>query len=96
MEFEFNPEKSAANLKKHGLSLKEAQRLWEVPTLVVRARVVGEERWMIIGWLGRKCYSCIFTIRAGTVRLISARRSHPREEQIYDEKFEKEDPSRGV
>ena len=91
MEFEFDPAKSAANLKKHGLSLKQAQRLWEVPAVVIKARLVGEERWMIIGRVERTCYSCIFTVRAGIIRLILARRSHWKEERIYDEKIKKED-----
>ena len=29
MEFEFDPKKSAANLKKHGIAFKTAEALWE-------------------------------------------------------------------
>jgi len=90
MEFEFDPEKSAANLKKHGLSLEQARRLWEVPTVVVKARTVDEERFMIIGQLGDKLYSCIYTMRGETARLISARRSHGKEEQLYHEIIQKD------
>lgn len=85
MEIEYNPEKAATNLRKHGLSLEQAKQLWEVPAVVVRARTVGEERFMIIGRMGSKLYSAIFTMRGETVRLISARRSHRKEEQIYHE-----------
>ena len=85
MEIEYDPAKSAANLKKHGLSLEQAQRLWEVPAVVLRARTVGEERFLIIGRLGYKLYSAIFTMRGETTRLISARRSHKKEEKIYHE-----------
>ena len=96
MEFEFDAEKSAANLKKHGLSLDQAKRLWEVPAVVVEARTVGEERFMIIGRLGDKLYSCIYTTRGETIRLISARRSHRKEERFYNEIIQKGHPSRGV
>ena len=89
MEFDFDPEKSMANLKKHGLSLAQARRLWEVPAGVVKARTVGEERFMIIGRLGEKLYSCIYTMRGQAIRLISARRSHRKEERIYHEVIQK-------
>lgn len=90
MEFEYDPGKSAANRKKHGISLEQALRLWGVPAVVVKARTVGEERAMIIGRLGGKLYSCIFTMRGETVRLISARRSHRKEAQLYHEVIEKD------
>lgn len=96
MEFEFSPEKSAANLKKHGLSLDEAKRLWEAAAVEVKARTVGEERFMIIGRLGDKLYSCIYTMRGETIRLISARRSHRKEERLYNEIIQKSHPGGGV
>ena len=89
MEFEFDPQKSISNLKKHGLSLDQAKRLWEIPSVNLRARTTDEERFMIIGRLGHKLYSCIYTMRGETVRLISARRSHRKEAQIYHEVIEK-------
>jgi len=96
MEFEFDSEKSAANLKKHGLSLEQARALWEVPAVIVKARTVGEERFMIIGRLGNKLYSCIYTMRGETARLISARRSHRKEERLYHEVIQKGHPGGGV
>ncbi|PIQ82485.1 MAG: toxin [Candidatus Omnitrophica bacterium CG11_big_fil_rev_8_21_14_0_20_64_10] len=96
MEFEFDPEKSAANLKKHGLSLEDARLLWEVPAVVLRARVVDEERWMIIGRLKGRCHSCVFTVRAGVIRLISARRSRKEEERFCYERIEEKGEGGGV
>lgn len=89
MEFDFDPNKSDANFKKHGLSLDQAKGLWEVPAVVVKARTTGEERFVMIGRLSGKLYSCIYTMRGETVRLISARRSHRKEAQIYHEVIEK-------
>jgi len=91
MEIEFDSAKSNLNLRKHGLSLEQAKQLWDVPAVVMRARTVGEERFMIIGLLGQKLYSAIFTMRGETVRLISARRSHKKEEKIYHETIQKKD-----
>ncbi len=85
MEIEFDPAKNAENLRKHGIALEQARQLWEVPAVAVKARTVGEDRFMIIGRLGHKLYSAIFTMRGEKIRLISARRSHRKEEQIYHE-----------
>ncbi|MBI1953717.1 MAG: BrnT family toxin [Candidatus Omnitrophica bacterium] len=96
MEFEYFSEKSAANLKKHGLSLDQARRLWEVPSVVVKARTVGEARFMIIGRLGGRWFSCIYTMRGETIRLISTRRSHRKEVRLYHEIIQKIRSSGGV
>lgn len=85
MKFEYNFHKSQLNLKKHGISLEQAKQLWQVVSVELPARSLEEERFMIIGKLGGKCYSCIFTKRKGSFRLISARRSRKKEEVIYDE-----------
>ena len=85
MEFEFNPEKSIANKRKHGVSLEEAVGLWSVANVQIKARISDEPRFMIIGKLGHKFYSCIYTVRGESIRLISARRSRAKEEEIYHE-----------
>ncbi len=90
MDFEFNPEKSAANLEKHGLSLEAAKQLWTVPAVEVEARTVDERRFLRIAKVNEKFYSCVFTVRSDAIRLISARRSRPDEEQLYREKIENE------
>lgn len=83
MNFEFDPEKSKVNQEKHGISLADAQYLWDVPAIELPAKTVDEPRYMIIGKLGEKCYSCIYTLRGDKIRLISARRSRKVEEQLY-------------
>ncbi len=83
MLFEFDENKSLANKVKHGISLDEAKHLWFVPAVEIEARTQGEARFMLIGQLNNKCYSCIFTKRGEIVRLISARRSRASEEGLY-------------
>ena len=90
MKFEFDPEKSKANRAKHGISFEEAGALWLVPVVEIEARTIDEPRFMMIGKLGGKCYSCIFTKREGIVRLISVRRSRRKEEAIYHEHIREE------
>ena len=90
MNFEYDPKKSEANLKKHGISLEEAKQLWDVMALEIEARIVDEPRFIRIGELKGKIYSCIFTLRRGVTRLISARRSRVEEEILYKEKIQNE------
>ena len=91
MKFEYDPEKSESNLEKHGISLEQATQLWSVPSVEIAARNLDEDRFMIIGKVEDKFYSCIFTIRDRVVRLISARRSRKNEEEIYHEKIKETD-----
>lgn len=91
MEFEFDAQKSEINLRKHRVSLEDAKTLWAVPAVVIQARTEGEERFIIIGKVNEKLYSCIFTIRGSSVRLISARRSRENEEAIYYERVKEKD-----
>lgn len=85
MKFEWNPHKSELNYNKHGVSLEQAKWLWVVPHVEIKARTQDEPRYMIIGRLKGKLYSCVYTTRNGAIRLISARRSRKSEENIYYE-----------
>lgn len=88
MKFEYDPKKSIVNRSKHGISLEEAKELWLVPSIEVKARTMDEPRFMIIGKIRGKFYSCIYTMRNNVIRLISARRSRASEESIYHEHIE--------
>jgi len=89
MDFEYDSHKSAINLEIHGITLEDAKVLWRVPNVQLKARALDEPRFMIIGKVGGKFYSCIYTLRAGNIRLISARRSRKSEEAIYNDYFQK-------
>jgi uncharacterized protein len=85
VQFEFDKAKSLANKLNHGLDFIEAQRLWLDPDLM-RVPVLrdAEERWLAIGMIGEKHWSVIITYRGTRVRLISARRSRPKEVAHYE------------
>jgi len=85
LEFEFDPDKSAANEEKHGISFTQAEDLWNDPLRVeVPARTVDEERWLVIGRIEGRHWSAVVTYRDGRVRLISVRRSRDEEVAIYE------------
>ena len=83
--FEFNEAKSRANKAKHGIDFVEAQDLWlDGDLLRVPARSDVEPRLLFIGRIGGQHWSAIATYRSETIRLISVRRSRPREVQAYE------------
>jgi len=85
MDFEFDLDKSATNLKKHGIDFLEAQELWEdADRFLVPARTQGEARYMLVGKMGQKHWSAIFTYRGEAVRLISVRRARKEEVDAYE------------
>lgn len=85
MGFEYDPDKSAENRRKHGIDFDEAQQLWADARLVeVPARTTDEPRWLLIGKIGEKHWSAIITRRDENIRLISVRRSRGEEVEIYE------------
>jgi len=85
MRFEYDPEKSAENKRKHGVDFEEAQALWSDPALLeIPARLSDEPRWVIIGKLADKHWSVVITRRDDNVRIISVRRSREEEVEIYE------------
>ncbi|HKY63869.1 MAG TPA: BrnT family toxin [bacterium] len=84
MEFEFDAPKSRKNLEKHGIDFEKARLLWQGPAVEFAARHEYEDRFAIIGPLEGKLYTCIFTLRAGRIRIISCRRSREKEIQLYE------------
>ena len=85
MEFEFDPRKSAANKKKHGIDFIEAKALWVDPDLLeIPAKTTDEPRYLVIGIISKKHWSGIITYRKDKIRIISVRRSRPEEVELYE------------
>ena len=84
-EFEFDDDKSKANLEKHGIDFEAAQQLWQDPELLeIQAKTEGEQRFLIIGRIGAKHWSAVVTYREERIRLISVRRARKREVELYE------------
>ena len=76
-----------ANLAKHGIDFDEAQALWDDDKCVTGSTFAGgdDERWMVVGRIGDRLWTAVVTYREEVTRLISVRRSRPKEERQYDE-----------
>jgi uncharacterized DUF497 family protein len=85
MEFEFDHEKSEANLQKHGIDFRQAQALWEDADLIeIPATTTDEARFLVVGTIQGKHWSAVITYREGRVRIISVRRSRAEEVALYE------------
>jgi len=85
MGFEYDPDKSAENKRKHGIDFELAQRLWADAGLVqIPARTTDEPRWLLIGRIEERHWSAIITRRGENIRLISVRRSRDEEVELYE------------
>jgi uncharacterized DUF497 family protein len=78
MEIEFDPDKDAANIAKHGISLARAVDL-EGAVVVRDDRFAGEQRYRLYGRIGGEPFCLAAVLRGGIVRAISLRRSHSKE-----------------
>ncbi len=83
MVFEFDPEKSRANLAKHGIDFTEAQALWFEPFFEFKLKTTTEDRHAVIGRMNGTFWTAIITYRQNRIRIISVRRSRDEEKKAY-------------
>ena len=88
MRFEWDVEKAARNLAKHGVSFSEASTVFDDPLSVTIAdprHSWVEERLVLFGLSRRRRPLAVFhTDRAGTTRIISARLMTRHEREQYE------------
>ncbi len=86
MEYEWDPAKNVANLRKHGTSFDEAKHIFDGPILT-RAddrQDYGEIRDISLGALSPDAVLVVVHAeRGGKIRLISARKANRRETKVY-------------
>mgnify|MGYP001572790674 CR=1 FL=1 len=88
LEFEYDPDKSESNFRRHGVDLEGAQRLWDVDHVEFYVGDVrGEARRALVGMLDERLYVAIFAWRGSNVRLISCHRASGKWERAYGEKI---------
>jgi len=89
LNFEWDPQKAAKNLAKHGVSFQEAESVFgdALGRIVTDPRhSVNEERYVLLGVSRRqRLLAVMFTDRGEVIRLISARHATPRERRDYEQ-----------
>jgi len=85
MEIDYDPAKDVLNMRKHGVRLGDAARFeWETAHVEEDDRFdYGEQRFKATGYIGQRLYTLIFCMRGEVTRIISLRRTDPREYRRY-------------
>ena len=90
MEFEWNKNKAASNLSKHGVSFDEARTAFDDPLYIDfydPDHSYDEHRYIIIGQSMQNSLLVIsYTERGNVIRLISARKATRKERETYEER----------
>lgn len=88
MEFEWDPDKAAENLRKHGVSFSEATTVFADPlevTIPDPDHSEGEARFLSLGLSEMKRLVAVaYTEREGKTRIIHAREAAPKERRSYE------------
>jgi len=89
MKLEWDADKAARNLKKHGVSFEDAELVFYDPGRVETydgREDYGEDRWATIGLAYSAVLYVVYTVRhEDTIRLISARKANADERKKYRE-----------
>jgi len=87
MAYQWNRDKAATNLRKHGIDFADAVSVFSDDlAITISDERFDEERFVIIGLdaLGR-ILVVVYTLRGDEIRLISARKATRHEQQQYQE-----------
>ena len=88
VQFEWDADKAALNLKKHGVDFRDAVRVFYDVNRIEwydSAHSDEEDRYNTIGMV-REVLFVVYTERRERTRIISARKATPRERRIYDDR----------
>lgn len=87
VEFEWDDEKYAVNLRKHDVKFETAAEVFFDPFYQIGdASTAEEKRDYIIGYsFSEKLFLVVFIERSERTRIISARQTTPTERKIYEE-----------
>jgi uncharacterized DUF497 family protein len=86
VEFEWDPTKAEANLRKHGVAFRKEARIFTDPCRQEHpdtAEDYGEGRWLMLGRFDQTILAVVFTQREQRIRIISARRASIDEQGFY-------------
>jgi hypothetical protein len=88
VNFEWDKQKNAANIHKHGFDFADAWEIFESPMLTAldTREDYGEERWIGIGFLRERIVVVVFAERKeNTIRIISLRKALTHERIKFEE-----------
>lgn len=87
MDISFDPAKDARNLATRGVSFARAADFEWAEAIIKEdlRRNYGESRFQALGLIEDRLHMLVFTVRAGTIHVISLRKANDREMRRYEE-----------
>ena len=88
MEFEWDQAKSEACFEQRGFDFAYALRAFADPNRLIshdHRGDYGEERYQLLGAIEHRIFHVVYTLRAGRIRIISARKANKREVKHYED-----------
>jgi uncharacterized DUF497 family protein len=85
-EFEWDEDKAAANIAKHGVPFDAIEALYADPERVIvdaSRHADGEPRFKLVAQVEGRLFAAVCTMRGAACRVISLRRANSAEERIY-------------
>jgi uncharacterized DUF497 family protein len=85
VNFEWDCQKAASNIKKHGIAFAEAAMVfYDESAITIQDAALGEERFITLGMDSlARVVVVVYTWRGDCVRIISARKATPGERREY-------------
>ncbi|MEM9050281.1 MAG: BrnT family toxin [Pseudomonadota bacterium] len=85
MNFEWDTDKASDNQQRHGVAFDAAKEFDFKSALTVKDTRYdyGETRWRSLGMVGARLHVIVYTLREGTIRVISLRKANAREQKEY-------------
>jgi uncharacterized DUF497 family protein len=85
LRFEWDPKKSALNLRKHGVAFEDAVRVFEGLHIEGpdERHSDGEDRWIVYGEVSGRVIVAVYTWRGEGRRIISARKATKAEREAF-------------
>jgi uncharacterized protein len=89
MRVEWDSQKAASNLKKHGIDFADAVAvLFDDMAISISDHDAGERRFVALGMDAlARVLVLVYTWRGDILRIISARKATPRERSVYESKL---------
>ena len=82
-DYEWDERKREENADKHKIDFTAIYK-FEWDTAVYNSNdTYGEERWVVTGYIGDRLHRVIYTWRGSRRRIISLRKTNPREDRDY-------------
>ncbi len=88
MQYEWDENKRIANIARNKVDFVSAVDFqWDTALETVDDRFdYGEERWVVLGFIGNRLHVMVCTFRHQNIRIISLRKANKRERIYYENK----------